>query len=231
MNERVRSWWGRRLGGPTNPDCRVALTIDAEHPSRPASPENAARILDTLASEHALATFFVQGQWASAYPELTQRIVADGHLLGSHSHWHAPLTALTDEGIRDSLASAETALVDACGSSPRPWFRCPYGSGMNDHRVLGALGELGYRSIGWDVDSGDWRPDSSVGQVVESVMSACPAGGDSMRVLLHSWPDVTVTAMPVLLARLRRGGTRLVRVDEVWTRDASTREPQTAPPK
>lgn len=229
MNRSVGAW-GRRLGGFANLEGRVALTIDAEFPSRPASPDNASRMLDALAREHALATFFVQGQWASAYPELTLRIVAEGHMLGSHSQWHAPLTALTDEGIRDSVKSTEAALVDACGCSPRPWFRCPYGTGMNDPRVLGVLGELGYRSIGWDVAASDWLPGQSVDEVIESVMNGCRAHGDGVRVLLHSWPDVTLTAVPVLLDRLRRGGARLVRVDEIWTSDAATREPQTTPP-
>jgi hypothetical protein len=93
---------------------------------------------------------------------------------------------------------------------------------MDDSRLLGLLRELGYRSIDWDVAAGDWLPDQGENELIEAVMNGCRAHGDGVRVLLHSWPDVTVAAMPLLLARLRRGGARLVRVDEVSVPEVPT---------
>jgi peptidoglycan/xylan/chitin deacetylase (PgdA/CDA1 family) len=63
---------------------RVALTFDAEHADRPHSPPgNEDRVLATLAEHGIAGTFFVQGRWAIARPEVARRIAADGTSWGT----------------------------------------------------------------------------------------------------------------------------------------------------
>ena len=194
---------------------RVALTIDTEQRSRPAAAGNALRQLDVLRREGVRVTSFVQGRWAGAHPELAGRIGADGHLVGNHTYHHAPLSLMTDEGIRHTVSRAEEAIVSRTGGvAARPWFRCPYGDGEHDERVLGVLAGLGYRNIGWDVDPFDWRPGRTVDEVVAAVVAGC-RGRDLARVLLHSWPDVTVGALPRIIEDLRAEGAEFVTVDEL----------------
>jgi peptidoglycan/xylan/chitin deacetylase (PgdA/CDA1 family) len=199
---------------------RVALTVDTELASRPAAPENAARVLDVLGHADVRATFFVQGRWASAFPALARRIVDDGHLIGNHTYHHAPLTLMTDEGIRHTVLRAEAVIEPRAGSTLKPWFRCPYGDGEDDPRVLAVLRDLGYRNVPWDVDPHDWRNGSDgrgARDVADSVVAGVLAHGDGARVLLHSWPDPTHEALPAILARLRDEGVTLVRLDELGT--------------
>ncbi|HEX4897679.1 MAG TPA: polysaccharide deacetylase family protein [Candidatus Limnocylindrales bacterium] len=192
---------------------RVALTFDAEHPDRPTTPGNEARLLDTLAALGIRATFFVQGRWAEAQPRLARRIADGGHLVGSHSHYHVRLPLLTDDGVADDIRIAETAIVDATGADPRPWFRCPFGTGMDDPRVLAAIGAAGYRHVGWDVTAEDWDPDRTASEVEEGVVAGTLAHGDGAVVLLHSWPDQMLDALPGIVGRLRAGGWTFVRLD------------------
>src|SRR5438045_7647297 len=98
---------------------RVALTFDTEHWSHPSSPDVQGRILDVLAQTGVRATFFVQGRWATAYPHVARRIAADGHLVGNHSHHHAPMSLLTDAGIERDLRRAEEAISEHAGVDPR----------------------------------------------------------------------------------------------------------------
>ena len=112
---------------------RVALTFDVEHPDRPnLAPDALEHILHALAAHNARATFFLQGRWVEAHPERTRLIAAAGHLVGNHSFYHARMPLLTDEGLEADVLAAERAIEEVTGTSPRPWFRCPFGTGWDD---------------------------------------------------------------------------------------------------
>ena len=195
---------------------RVALTIDTEERSRPAGWDNPRRQLDVFAREGVRATFFVQGRWASSHPQLARRIADEGHLVGNHTYHHVPLTLMTDEGIRHTVTRADEVIVPRAGvPSTRPWFRCPYGDGEHDERVLAVLSDLGYRNVGWDVDPCDWRPDRTTDEIVAAVVAGCRELGDRARVLLHSWPDATIGALPLIIEDLRAAGAEFVTIGEL----------------
>ena len=192
---------------------RVALTVDIEQRSRVADPANPVRLLDLLAERAVPATFFMQGRWAAAYPDTARRVADEGHLIGNHTYHHAPLTMMSDEGIRHTVERAEAVIQEGTGAPLKPWFRCPYGDGEDDPRVLRVLDEVGYRNIGWDVDANDWRPGRDADELVAAVIDGCMSFGDGAIVLMHSWPDVTVAALPQVIEGLRESGAELVRLD------------------
>jgi peptidoglycan/xylan/chitin deacetylase (PgdA/CDA1 family) len=195
---------------------RIALTFDAEHPDRRwCPPDNAARILDALGSAGARATFFVQGRWAEAYPDLAGRIADEGHLVGSHSHFHAEMPLLSDAGLADDLAAARAAIEATTGRDPRPWFRCPWGAGSDDPRVLGAIDAGGYRHVGWHVVVEDWEPDRTGARIAADVLRGIDTRGDGTVVLLHTWPGGTAEALPMILDGLRERGLGTVTVDDL----------------
>jgi len=80
--------------------------------------------------------------------------------------------------------------------------------------VLAALERLGYRNIGWDVDPTDWD-DRSAAEIAETSVAGCLEHGDGARLLLHVWPDATLTALPTILGRLRAEGAELVGVEQL----------------
>ena len=194
---------------------RVALTFDAEHPDRPADDGNAPRLLDALAEAGVRATFFVQGRWAEAYPAIARRIAADGHLVGSHSFYHARMPLLSAAGLATDLRDAEAAIIEHVGVDPRPWFRCPFGAGGDDPLVVGRIEALGYREVGWDVSSDDWEPTNSTDVVAAKVIDGVTAHGDGAVVLQHTWPNQTLGAIPAIVAELRERGATFVAVDEL----------------
>ncbi|HKX25498.1 MAG TPA: polysaccharide deacetylase family protein, partial [Actinomycetota bacterium] len=149
---------------------RVALTFDAEHPDRPGADERGlAVILDVLAANSVRSTFFLQGRWAEAHPDAARSIADGGHLIGSHSHFHARMPLLTDEGLRADVVQAGRAIREATGVDPRPWFRCPWGHGTRDPRVVMALRRQRYVAVGWDVVAEDWEPSRSEDDLVREV--------------------------------------------------------------
>jgi peptidoglycan-N-acetylglucosamine deacetylase len=195
---------------------RVALTFDAEHPSRS---HCAAGVQDDLLAELARhevrASFFMQGRWVKAYPRTAQAVARAGHLVGNHSHYHARMPLLSDDGLRVDVSAAEVAIRDVTGADPQPWFRCPFGDGADDPRVLRLLDELGYRDVNWDVDAADWDEERSAKQVRNEVFDGVMTCGDQAIVLLHTWPSTTLQILGNVIDHLRAEGAELVGLDDL----------------
>lgn len=197
-------------------DLRVALTFDAEHPSRPHCPPGAtAELLAALTRAEVKATFFLQGRWVTAYQDAARSIVRAGHVIGNHSHYHARFSDLSLEGVREDLGRAEGAIRHVTGTDPRPWFRFPFGDADQDPDVAATLADLGYRHVGWHVDPNDWDPARTIEDLERVVVGEALAHGDGAVVLLHAWPATTPEAVARIIPRLRAEGALLVGVDEL----------------
>jgi peptidoglycan/xylan/chitin deacetylase (PgdA/CDA1 family) len=192
------------------------MTFDAEHPDRSQCPPGTQeKVLATLRELDLRATFFLQGRWATAYPDTARRIAEGGHLIGNHSDHHAHVMEFSDDGLRADVRAAEEAIRDATGVDPRPLFRCPFGDGHDDPRIQGVLGELGYRNVHWDVDGEDWDDRRTADELVRLVLDGVSARGDGAIVLLHTWTGPTPEALPRIVEHLRDDGATFVTVDEV----------------
>jgi peptidoglycan/xylan/chitin deacetylase (PgdA/CDA1 family) len=180
-------------------------------------------VIDTLAGAGIRATFFVQGRWVEASPEVASRIAPAGHLVGNHSHYHARMPLLTRAGFATDVRAAEKVIAEALGVDPRPWFRFPFGAGAARPRLHERLDAIGYRDVGWDVDARDWF-NTSPGRLASSVVKRTIARGDGAVLLFHGWPRITPVALPDVIARLRDAGATFVRVDELPAIPRLTRE-------
>jgi peptidoglycan/xylan/chitin deacetylase (PgdA/CDA1 family) len=193
---------------------RVALTFDVEHPDRAAAPGATERILEVLATADMVATMFLQGRWAQAYPQTARSIAEAGHLIGNHSHYHARLPMFTLRGLISDVRSATAAICDTTGVDPRPWFRCPFGAVDRGTRVLGGLARLGYRNVGWHVDAHDWAARGPAA-MTRRVLAGVVDHGDGAVVLMHGWPTFTPLALPTVIAALRDRGAEFVTIAQL----------------
>lgn len=198
-----------------NAPWRVALTFDAEHPDRPTEPGVHAAIVETLARLDLRATFFLQGRWVEAYPDLARALPAAGHLVGSHSFYHARMPLLSRTGFATDVRAAEQVIRDVAGVDPRPWFRLPFGSGEGRRAIHDRLAELGYRHVPWHADGKDWDPAMSPRRLEGRLVRGTLAHGDGAIVLLHSWPRTTRAVLEPVVSRLRDAGATFVTVDEL----------------
>jgi peptidoglycan/xylan/chitin deacetylase (PgdA/CDA1 family) len=129
---------------------RVALTFD-DGPSRWTP-----IVLDLLGEHEMRATFFVIGQRVHEHPELVERIVAEGHELGSHTLTHPRLTEISEDEVRAEIQGGQDAIEEVLGTAPR-LFRAPgFHAGR---RELAIVEELGLEPVFADVDPQDWRPE------------------------------------------------------------------------
>lgn len=181
----------------------VALTFDdGPHPT------HTPRLLALLAQEDVRVTFFEIGEKVAQHPALARAIVAAGHELGNHTRTHVNLSKLDEAAVRAEVVEAQTILRDAAGVTPAV-FRAPFLA--HGPALWSVLGELGLPSITTRVATRDWDGAVTQEEVIETASRAGP--GDI--VLLHTWPEKTVRAMPEIIARLRAKGLRFVTVSEL----------------
>jgi peptidoglycan/xylan/chitin deacetylase (PgdA/CDA1 family) len=194
----------------------VALTFDTEHPDRPLCPPGVAeRILSMLAANDVRASFFLQGRWATAYPDLARQIANDGHLVGNHSHAHAVLGNYSPEGLAADIRAAEQAIADTTGVDPRPWFRCPFGTTSHSPQLAPVLRDLNYDDAHWNITGHDWEIDASADEIVPRVIDGINAHPEGAVVLLHSWPAVVPDVVARIIDYVREHDGRFVTMAEL----------------
>jgi peptidoglycan/xylan/chitin deacetylase (PgdA/CDA1 family) len=191
----------------------IALTFD-DGPDAAYTPQ----IIEILQTHGARATFFDEGEEVRAHPEIVTSEIDAGMAVGSHSYSHsADLPAMSRSDFGADLQRAQAALVNAGGITPA-LYRAPYGH--TSATMLAALRAAGYESIGWDLDSTDWKNSSSVDDIVAAVLDGAHPGAI---VLMHDGglgggdPDrsKTIAALPRILDGLHDRGYVTVTVPEI----------------
>ncbi len=130
-------------------------------------PEITPHILEVLRSKGVHATFFVVGDNVRKYPELIDRIVADGHRVGNHTFHHLPgLKTSLAEYMRD-VSACDELLRRHIGNEVHPLFRPPYGRMRPSQRR--ELKNTGYEIVLWDVLTHDYNNRYSATQLVDVV--------------------------------------------------------------
>jgi len=200
----------------------IGLTFDISWGEKTAEP-----ILDILKQEGIQATFFLSSPWAEKHPNLVQRMVAEGHEIGSHGNRHIDLNTLGAGEIEREITTAQQVLEKLSGQKVR-LIRAP--NGAYDNKVIATANKLGYRVIQWSVDSLDWkRPGPSA--VINNVLNGIRPGGGAKAgdiILFHasdSAPD-TIQALPTVIQHLKTKGNTLVPVGQLLSQASSTWPPE-----
>ncbi len=191
----------------------MALTFDAG-----ANADGLPSILATLAAKAVPASFFLTGNWASAFPAQARQ-VGTRYRAGNHSVSHPHFPALTDVQVRSQLTDAASSIRRISGADPAPWFRFPYGD--RDSRTIRLVNSAGYVPIGWTVDTLGWEGSSSgitSERILQRVLAALVPGEI---VLMHVGSNPTdhstldADTLARLVDALRARGYGFVTLDEM----------------
>lgn len=150
----------------------LSITFDGGY-----SASEARVVLDELRRRGILTTIFLSGTFMNLHPDVTVRIVEDGHEVGNHTATHPHLTDYATTYTHNTLKSmnrtkllkelreAEQLFTSITGASMAPLWRAPYGEVNRELRAWAF--EFGYLHIGWtyeqktkeSLDTLDWVSD------------------------------------------------------------------------
>lgn len=143
-------------------------------------------LLDALKKHNVKAIFFLVGANMDN-GALLNRMINEGHILGSHSFSHAHLTTITKEELANEVAKVEDLFVKHIGDRPF-FFRPPFGE--TNVTVNNYLQQQGYINIGWNIDTLDWKQHTpfQVFDHATNILSRRRRGGI---VLMHEYKWTT----------------------------------------
>lgn len=176
--------WGGVFLAPEAETPTIYLTFDFGYETG-----YSAAILDTLKEKNAPATFFVVGSYAKNNAETVERMLAEGHTVGSHSATHKDMTALSDEEARAEITDFNDQFAQQFGVTPT-LFRFP--EGVFSQRLLALAANEGMRSVFWSYAYADWDANAQPDKA-ESLEKALAAAHPDAVYLLH--PMATNSAM------------------------------------
>lgn len=157
-------------------------------------------ILDILKQYGIKATFFLIGANVQKSPEIVQRTVAEGHVIGDHTQTHAFLPSLSPVNILTELKGGKETLTPFNDGQPITLFRPPYGGTNKTVTIDSTL--LGMKQVLWDVDPQDWT-EPTVNLLVSRVVDHTYPGAI---ILMHSNHLTTVRALPNIIQSLQAKG-------------------------
>ncbi len=188
---------------------QVALTFD-DGPDPTWTP----KILKILKDKGVPATFMVLGSQVQQYPDLLERIAADGHEIGNHTYTHQNVAMESDEQI-DLELNATTRLIEAVTGHSTAYFRPPYNSDgtpsqPGEMNALRVARDLGYLTVTQSIDPDDWeRPGADA--ILQRIKAQRAAGGAV--ILMHDAGgdrSQTVAALPGVIDYLHARGDTIV---------------------
>ncbi|MCT8137153.1 polysaccharide deacetylase family protein [Anaerobacillus sp. CMMVII] len=197
------------LQGPATQN-RIAITFD-DGPD----PRFSEQVLDVLREYNVPATFFLMGSRAIAYPEIVQRMINEGHIIGNHTYFHPNLVKEGDIAtLEREVTRTEDTLNDLIGYRTK-LFRAPYGFLYNE--LVEKLAELNYYIIVWSVDSLDWEEEPPA-VIAANVLDNVQPGAI---ILMHDGGDWdadrtnTIDSLRQIIPTLKEQGYEFVTVPEL----------------
>jgi cellulose synthase/poly-beta-1,6-N-acetylglucosamine synthase-like glycosyltransferase/peptidoglycan/xylan/chitin deacetylase (PgdA/CDA1 family) len=175
------------------------------------------RILTLLRQHGVRATFFLIGSKVAAHPDLTRRIVAEGHEIGSHTYTHADLAAAPAWRRGVELTLAQRAIAGTTGKHTYllrpPAVATPSTLAGPAYDSAREAGREGYLLVLSDHD-----PRDATGRTAKQIVAAAtPSKGRGAVVRLHdAGGDRTavLAAVDRLITRLQPKKYRFTTVSE-----------------
>lgn len=170
----------------------VALTFD-DGPT-----EFTPKFLDILKENNTKATFFCIGKQIEKYPEIFQRIIAEGHTVANHTYSHSNSTGFLPVSKMTKEIEKCDEVISKYGNIKTDLYRPPFG--VTNPNIAKAIRKTNKKSIGWNVRSLD-TVMTDERKILKRITRGLKKGSI---ILLHDTSDKTRRVLVELLLFLDR---------------------------
>ena len=175
---------------------KIAITFDAAYGDGQLD-----ALLDVLDKHNAKCTFFLQGDFVTAFPDLTAEIFRRGHELANHTMHHPnDVREIDNEQIYREINDCNQA-IEAITGRPVTLYRPP--SGYSSYRDRAISRGLGCEVILWTFDSLDGFLTTSTRETVWNAMTrqSVPGAIILMHIYGYYTPEVLDHYLPMMQAQ------------------------------
>ncbi|WP_110112268.1 polysaccharide deacetylase family protein [Bacillus sp. CGMCC 1.16541] len=172
-------------------------------------------ILDVLKQYEAKATFFMLKGQMEQHPDITKRIVNEGHAVGCHGVSHnlsqfygADGSALTEMqdclGTLKSITNVDSTLIRVPFGSA-PYLKEPHRTDLLSH----------YQMWDWNIDSEDWTLRSAP-KIISNILpqlTKLESRGETPILLFHD-KSFTAESLPEVLSFTNKAGYQPITINE-----------------
>ena len=169
------------------------------------------KILDILRDNNVKAAFFITLPYLNKNPELVERMVNEGHIVGNHTVSHPSLPEVDNQKVIDEIEGLNKAFRERTGLDMR-YLRPP--KGEFSERTLKISSDLGYRNVFWSSAYDDWDVNKQKGAdyAYKMVMDNVHNGNV---ILLHAVSQSNTEALDRIIKDLKAQGYRFGTLDEI----------------
>lgn len=182
---------------------KIAITFD-DGPNEMTIP-----VLEILKKNNVKATFFCIGKNIETLPEIFQKVISEGHIIGNHTYSHSPFFDFySKRQVVEEIEKTDAIITSFLGKKTT-LFRPPYG--VTNPSIRRALKTTKHKTIGWNIRSldGIFKNEKFL---INRVFKSIKPGGI---VLLHDTSAVTVSVLEQLLLFLDRNNYTVVSLEEL----------------
>ena len=115
------------------------------------------KILQTLNENNVKATFFITAHYLNTQPELVQKMIDEGHIVGNHTVNHKSMPTLDVETMKEEIMNLHSAIYEKFGYEMK-YIRPPMGE--FSELSLSVTNNLGYTSVMWSFAYDDWNEEN-----------------------------------------------------------------------
>lgn len=171
---------------------------------------NTVAILDTLKEEKVSAIFFLTAQYVKENPELVQRMIDEGHIIGNHSYHHYSFPEISMPNQVTEIMSLDDLMIEQF-MYKMEYIRPP--KGEYSEQSLAVSQALGYTTLFWSFAYYDYnvnnQPDPQ-----ESLQKLLDNAHPGAIYLLHSVSDTNTAILKDLIQGLRELNYKVARYGE-----------------